>query len=619
MKQVFSFYVLTLLFAAQSVAQVKVVASVSETTIGTEESLTFQITVEGSGTGSIQTPTPPQADGLMLLQSVPSTNQNISMVNGTVSQSYGFTWMYKPVHEGTITLAETRVHVGDRDYTTKAIAIKVVPQSSRPKRSASRLTRRPDPFSSLFGAPANDPDDTPEISPSDIFIRAIPSKKNVVKNEQVTIEYQLFFREGIQLRQSRLTDSWDAEGFWREEMDVETRPIPQIVVNDGIRYNKIVLKRAAVFPTRAGRLSVDALKIESEALLPSRSRDPFRQLFSMRTRFQPVKLASPEVLVKTAPLPSGTPPSFLGAVGSYRMTTHVDRTDLEVGESLQYKVTISGTGNLATLDIPPFVPPTAFELYDPENSVSLDRSGSVLKGKKTFTYILVPRSNGTFELPAVDFSFFDPAARRYRTAHADAVPVHVSGIATTPAGITMTTDGLPVDDIAPPLDSGDSWVKIHSTELTRSPWAYGALFLPMLLLVGVVLVVRNRRILASDSRYARGRRAHPLARKHLKKATSLMSIADAPAFFDEVERAVLGFVGNRLNVPERGLTRNTLNALLEKHHVSDDLRRRLYHLLDTCDRSRFAPATLLSDAFDEAYAEAAALIVAIDSSIGTGS
>jgi hypothetical protein len=96
-----------------------------------------------------------------------------------------------------------------------------------------------------------------------MFIRAVPSKRQAFQNEQITIEYALYFRTGIQLRQSRLADSWDAEGFWREELEIEARPIPQTVVVDGLRYNTIVLKRVAVFPTRTGSLRIDPLRIES--------------------------------------------------------------------------------------------------------------------------------------------------------------------------------------------------------------------------------------------------------------------------------------------------------------------------------------------------------------------
>ena len=283
--------------------KVAVVAHVDQTTIGTEEAVTYTIEISGVAANQIQTPTPPNADGLDLLQSVPSTQSSVSIVNGVMEQSYSFRWAYRPSREGNANIGSTSVTAAGSRYQTEEIAVTVIPQSQRPART-QQSSRRLDPFSTLFRSPFDNEQPAEDLppDPTDLFIRASPSDLSVVQNEQVTIEYLLFFREGIQLRQSRLTDSWDAEGFWREELEVETRPIPQIVIENGRRYNKIVLKRAAVFPTRAGTLVVDSLRIESEAVLPTRSADPF-QLFSLRNSYRPVELSSPSITIEASPLP----------------------------------------------------------------------------------------------------------------------------------------------------------------------------------------------------------------------------------------------------------------------------------------------------------------------------
>ena len=319
---------------------IKVQASVSNKTIGTEEAVTYTIQVEGSDGTNISVPPAPEAEGLTLLQSIPGTQRSVSIVNGVMAQSFGFTWTFRPTAEGRATIGATTIQVGDQSFHTQPVTINVVAQTQRPTRQQQR-----DPFSNILRSPFDQsPEPVAEPTKEDIFIRALPSSREAFQGEQVTVEYRLYFREGIQLRQSRLTDSWDAEGFWREELDVETRPIPRIVVENGLRYNTIVLKRAAVFPTRAGEMSVDPLKIESEALLPFGSRDPFQSLFALRTRFTPVQLASPRVNIDARPLPAGAPASFNGAVGSYAMTVVPDRTELQVGESVTLTINLAGTG-----------------------------------------------------------------------------------------------------------------------------------------------------------------------------------------------------------------------------------------------------------------------------------
>lgn len=603
------------LVGADSVAaqQVDVRSSVNATTIGTEEALTYTITVDGSDGSDIMIPSAPESDGLTLLQTVPGTQQSVSIVNGQMSRSFGFNWTYRPTRQGKASIAATVVKVGDREYHTQPIDVNVVPQDQRPARP-----RQVTPFDRIFRNPLDSPQaaEPPAPDDSDLFIRAIPSARSAWQNEQLIVEYRLYFREGIQLRQSRLTDSWDAEGFWREELDVETRPIPRITVENGLRYNTIVLKRAAVFPTRAGEMSVDPLKIESEAMLPFGSRDPMQSLFALGSRFSPVQLASPEVTIESKPLPGGAPASFNGAVGSYAMTVTPDRTTLDVGESLQLTVTITGQGNLATLDAPIFDVPAAFEMYDPDVSSLLDRSGSRLGGSKTFRYVLIPRTNGTFEVPSLEFSWFDPVAGRYRTTAANPIPVTVTGTASAPDVITATTNGMPVDDFAPAFTSAGVWYQAGTTTLHDRVWPWLLVILPALLFAGAILWQKRTDRYTQDVRWARGRRAHPLSRKHLKQAMELLRSGDTHGYFEELERAVLGFIGNRLNVAEKGLTRPQLDGLLADRQVSSDTRSRLRHFLETCDRGRFAPASFSPENKEEAFDIASAIIPNIDEEVG---
>lgn len=617
MRKLFFILLLFLIPAVLLAQGITVVAHVDQTTIGTEETVTFTIEIGGAPANVIQTPSPPDVSGLSLLQATPSTQSSVSIVNGVMAQSYSFRWAYRPLGEGSARFNSAFVTVGETVYKTESIDIMVVPQSQRPVRMPRRSTRRLDPFSSLFRSPFDSAElvDEPAPDPTDLFIRAIPSDRSVVQNEQVTIEYQLFFREGVQLRQSRLTDSWDAEGFWREELEVETRPIPQIVIENGKRYNKIVLKRAAVFPTRTGTLVVDSLRIESEALFPVRSSNPF-QLFSLRSSYKPVKLASPEVTIDSTPLPAGAPDSFIGAVGSYRLSTQIDRTVLDVGGSLQFIITISGTGNLATLEAPSFSPPAAFELYEPQVSTHLDRSGARLAGSKSFTYIMVPRANGTFELPGVEFTHYNPAAGDYQTERSNPIEILVTGAATTPLAATATRNGLPVDDVAPPIEDAGHWVHLSPTSLHHSSWVYAALLLPLLILGVTFVYQRHQDRLVADVGYARKRRANRLAKKHLKQAKFLLGSGTKVEFFGEVERAVLGFLGNRLNISERGLTRAQLLGQLARAGIDEALRQRIQTLLELCDRGRFVPGTIEMNDLERAFEGAASIIVEADSALG---
>ena len=311
-------------------------ASVSETTIGVEETLTYTLEIGGQSIPEIPSPSAPETDGLVLTNRFPFTSQNMSITNGRVQQSVGFNWTYKPVREGIARFESVEIEIGGKAYRAPGINVTVVAQAQRPPRAQRRNPFLIDPF----GRQQPPQQEDAQISDRDMFIRASPSKRHAYQNEQLTIEYALFFRSGIQLRQSRLADSWDAEGFWREELEIESRPIPKTVVVDGLRYNTIILKRVAVFPTRTGELRIDPLRIESEASPPFGSGDPF---FSLRNRYQPVRLASPAITIDVRPWPGNPPTSFAGAVGNFTIDANVDRTRLDVGESVQVTARIRGS------------------------------------------------------------------------------------------------------------------------------------------------------------------------------------------------------------------------------------------------------------------------------------
>ncbi|MEX0746858.1 MAG: BatD family protein [Rhodothermales bacterium] len=591
--------------AAQSV---EVTGTVSATAVGRDDLIVFSVQVKGASLSSVTTPAPPTTEGLALIQRVPSTHRNMTIINGKLEESVGYRWTFRPIAEGDARIDATQVVVDGQTYSTRPIAIRVLAQSQAPPQ-ARRRQQLP---LVLPGQPQTD--ESQEIATQDLFIRAIPSKRTAFQNEQVTIEYQLFFRDGIQLRHSRLAGSWDAEGFWREEFEVDTRPIPRSVVENGLLYHVIVLKRVAVFPTRSGTLTVDPLKIETEAYLPVGGSDPFERFFSLRNRFETVEVTSDPVRIEVASLPSGAPASFDGAVGEYRMDASLDATDVQVGEPVHLSVSVLGTGNLATLESPLFVPPGVFEKYDPDVSTDIHRTGETISGKKSFTYVVVPRSNGEFDLPPIEFVYYHPREQRYVSVERELGTVRVTGTA-APLAAGTTSNGLPVDDIASILSSTDSWRDTSTPPLHRSPLPYVALIVPAALLL--LMQVRQRHVerIAGDTRYARSRMAHPLAKKHLRRAEQLLKKGDPRAFYEEIERAVTGFIGNRLNISELGLTRSQIDSRLDDAGVAEPIRASLRVLLEECDLARFAPVLPDRQTMESASERAAHVIVGVEEAV----
>ena len=598
---------ITLYLGVNDVATAQSVqALVDRTTIGVEETVTYTVEVLESDPNTISPLSPPTTTGLDLLSRFPSRSTNVSWVNGVVTTTTRFSWQFSPVETGQAYFEPLSVVVGGVTYTTEGISVEVVQQSQRPQpRRRSIFDPPPSPFDSQ--EPAE------EITGEDIFIRATTDKSTAFINEQVMISYELLFRPGMQPRNSRQTDSWDAEGFWREDLNVESDVMPQTEVINGLRYNSVLIKRVAVFPTRSGELTVDPLRISTEVY--QRPNRGFGFGSSFFNNYEQVEPASQEVAINVIPFPDSAPSDFRNGVGNYSMEVGLSQTSVLIGEPVELTITISGEGNISTLEGPQVELPGSFESYDPEVVVRKnDYNPLKVGGRKTFSYLMIPRVNGTFSIPPLRFTFLNPETGNYQSILRDLPSIRVVGTmpSTTPGG--FMSSGLPVDDIAPPMNSS-RWVRFPSIPLHRQWWLYVALVLPLAVLGSLALWRKHTTRLKTDIAWARGRRAHPVARKHLKQARKIYKSGDQRAFFVELERSVLGFIGNRMNIGELGHTRAQLDSVLEEAGVPENLRKELQSFLSLCDAARFTPETPDKSNLSDALQQAQALIAHLDRSL----
>jgi hypothetical protein len=571
--------------------------------VGSQEMLAYTIRVQGANLADIDTPEPPLTSNLALQRPTPATERNVSFSDGKLTRSVTFRWTYEPVRTGSARIYPAKVVVRDDSYETAAIDIEVVAQSQRSQRP-------PSPAPNAANPPSRGGSEAPSsqssgVSNRDLFIRAQPTTRQVYQNEQLIVTYRLYFRDGIQLRHSRLASAWDATGFWREELNVDSRPIPRTTAIDGRSYQTIVLKRAALFPTRSGSLNVEPLEIETEARAAPRY-DPSAPFYTPSDRYQTESLASEALRIEATPLPNDAPPSFNGAVGSFRMRARIDSAEVQVGQPVRLRIQIEGAGNIATMQPPAIEPPDAFEVYDPKEQTSINRDGTRIRGTKTFTYVLVPQTSGMYTVPPITFSFFDPEQAQYRTMRATVDRVRVLGDAPAVA-MGTTGSGLPVNDVAG-IMTASSWTRVDARPLYARAWPYAAVVTPLLAWIGV-LVVRRR---ASDTD---PEAAGTAPAEHLASARHHQQNQNPEACYDAVERAVLHFIGERMRVAAAGLTRPQLDAALAQRDVPPRAREALFELLDVCDQARYSPARSSDHAMQSAIQRAEQLIDFFDTAL----
>lgn len=402
---------------AHGQSSVRVSASTPRPMVGLTEMVVYRLVLEGADIGRIGTPEPPETEGLALANPFPTARRETSVTRGIVVQRLVFEWTYRPLREGTATFRPLTVRVGTTPYTTNALTVTI-------RGSGSPALGAPPPAISSAPDPAPL---TSALGEQDVFVRASVSATRVRVNEQVLVEYHLYFRPNLIFNERsgiRLAEGWDAPDFWREELEVDSNPVPDVVTVGSASYKRITLKRVALFPTREGTLTVSPLRIEARVAPSARTR-----LLGMQDITGPeqtVTRGSGPVSVQVSALPA-PPVGFSGAVGALTLSAELSRAELEPGQSTRVRVSIRGRGNLGTVEIPELALPEGFEALPGRIERRLTRDGSGVSGIVTQDIDLVARQPGRYTLPPLSLVSWNPATNRYATSETAPLEVSVIG------------------------------------------------------------------------------------------------------------------------------------------------------------------------------------------------
>lgn len=574
-------------------AQTSVSAFVNRNVIGADETVTLTVEVTGplDQIGRID---PPDTRGLTLLQQTPQRSAQSVTINGRTTQQLVLRWTFRPFREGEAQIGGVSVNVAGQRYQTNAITVQVEAQGRSGQRRAP---------------PTAGPAPRPPVSQGrDVFIRAEPSARAVVPGEQVVVDFVLYYNRFAQPRATRIVGAWDTPGFWREELELPTSATtPRTVTLGGQTYESVPIKRVALFPTRAGpdTLRLGALPFEVDVVRRERvGRDnPFYNPFARR--FERVRVESPSVPLRVRALPPGPPASFSGAAGQFGLAMEVDQDAASAGEGIEVEVTLTGDGNLATLEAPELQVPPSFQVYPPRSFVSANRRAAPLRGRKTFVFTVVPEAGGAFEIGPIVWTYYDTQAGRYRTLRAPAATVNVVGPAAPRAEATPAARPSLAPDVPAGLLPAGGWRSVDAP-LARFPWEGAGVSLVALLALAA-LAVRQRTGWGRDEDALRRKRAPREAARRLQAAAAL----SGAAFYREVETTLRAFLEDRHSLRTHGLDRSSLQRALEA--FSPESRAETVALLARCEDARYLPGGADDpDACAEVRRRADALLKALE-------
>jgi len=573
---------LIVLLSGVTVAQ-RFKASADKTVIGEGENFQVYFELDAQDINAAENFTAPTFKGFNILGG-PNQSTSMQFINGRVSATLTFSFILEAVKPGKFTIGKAFITYKGKRYSTKPINITVVKSNRTGKRNVRMPARR------------NSPNGISDVDIArNVFIRAIPNKRDVFRGEQITITYRLYTR--LNISSPSITKLPSYAGFWAEDLQMPNTISFRNEIYRGVRYRVADLKKVALFPTKSGKLKITPFELNIPVLIRRRSRslfdDFFNDPFFSQTQTYNFKTKSNSVIINVKPLPKiGVPENFGGAVGRFNLISSINKRTVKTNEAITIKLKISGAGNINLIQIPKIKLPAGFEQYEPKVTFRLNKQ-DIISGSKTIEYLIIPRIPGKKIIPPITFSYFNPARHRYITLKTKPFIVKVEGEINNnlnnTAGLSKADVKLLNKDIRFIKTSNFRLVRI-SDESIIPIWFYWSLVLPLILLGLVVVTKKRHDKIMGNTQLVKSQKAERFARKRLKKARKALDEKKDELFYEEIYKALSGYLSDKLNIPVSDFTTERVSQLLLKLKVDPNLIDEVKSVIDKCEYARYAPS-----------------------------
>ena len=532
-----------------------------------------------------------------------STQSSVQIINGktTSTQSITFTYILMAKTEGEYTIPGATITADGNQMVSNSVKIKVLPADK-----------------SSQGGQQRGRTGSATISGNDLFITGTINKTTVYEQEAILLTYKIYTQ--VDLRGFDNVKLPDFKGFHSQEVELPTNRRWGLEHYKGRNYQTTIFRQFVLFPQQSGKLTIDAARFDASIAVATQV-DPFDfdSFFNGGGGSYMVKksLFTPKLTIDVKALPD-KPADFSGGVGDLNISSSINSTSVKTNDAVTVKLVISGTGNLKLLSNPEVKFPEDFEIYDPKSENNFRLTSDGLSGNKVIEYLAIPRNPGDYKIPPVSFTYFDVKSKSYKTLTTEGYDLHVEkgeGNATQTIANFTNKEELKV------LNEDIRFIKQNEVKLTpRGSFFFGTpgywLFYLIPALVFIVFFVIYRKQIAANANVAkvRTRKANKVAVKRLKLAGKLLTDNKKDAFYDEVLKALWGYVSDKLSIPMSRLSKDNIEEELRNYGVDDALIAEFLKVLDNCEFARFAPADA-NQGMDKIYAEALDIISKMEGSI----
>ena len=508
-----------------------------------------------------------------------SMQSSYQMINGHTSQSSSITYTYivAATKGGSYTIPAAHVVVDGKKIASNALTIKVIGSTG----SNSR------PYNDDEGEEVREMGS--RISGSDLFIKVSANKKRVYEQEPILLTYKVYTL--VQLSQLR-GDMPDLKSFYTQEVDLPQQKSFSLETVNGRPYRTCTWSQYVMFPQTTGKLQIPAITFEGVVIQQNRNVDPFEAFFNGGSGYVEVKkkIEAPGIEIHVDPLPQ-RPATFSGGVGKFNISAQLDKTETKANDPITLRIIVSGTGNLKLIKQPIINLPKDFDKYEPKVTEQTKLTTAGIEGSKIYDVLIVPRHQGKYEIPPVEFTYFDTSTKRYETVKTEAFQLDVA----KGSGASSVSDFSGQEDLQE-LNKDIRYIKTgDANQHLTGDFFFGSITywisIAVLVLVFITLFVifRQRAIDNANVAAMRGKKANKVATKRLKLAARLMTENKPGEFYDEVLRALWGYVGDKLNIPVAQLSHDNISSKLAERGVHQSIIDKFIGALDECEFERYAP------------------------------
>ncbi len=439
----------------------------------------------------------------------------------------------------------------------------------------------------------------------DVFARINVNKNEVYVGEALYLSIKLYTRYQLNLNDHSFPNF---NGFYKKDLEeIQTLTAESENIN-GKQYNSYAFKKLVLFPQKSGDLKIEPFETDIDVLIPAG-----RSFWGVQHKQERKYIKSNSSKITVKPLPSGKPASFGGAVGEFKVNAGIDATEIKQNEAFTYKITISGTGNMSLISSPKLNLTNDFEVYDPKITEKTSITVRGDKGSKTFEFLVIPRREGKFTLPAYEFSYFNPVTKSYKTITIDEIPIEVKksegGSSNVVSNFSNAKEEIQY------FGNDIQYIKTGNLDLgkkTEHSISSGLFYLwyiiPTVFLLALAYFKRVQIKQSSDIALVKNRKANKESKKRLKTARIALENNDDAKYYEEVAKALWGYIADKYSIQTAELSTEIVLEYLQNKSVSEEYIKELSDLLQQCEMARFAPSLSVSGK-EQLYSRASDIIL----------